>query len=203
MRFNINLASQPYEDSRQFWVYWGAALGLLALVTAALVYFAVIGFMEGASDRHQISQLRAEVDRLDQEKLQAQAMLNRPDNRIVRDRSRFLNQLFEQKSLSWTLIFEQLEEVMPAHLHVISIQPGFTEENDLQLKLVVGGDTREQADDLVRKMEKSRHFRPGSTHIVAEKFSAAGNGKKDRVEFDIEALYVPAAPSPASHGGSD
>jgi type IV pilus assembly protein PilN len=129
------------------------------------------------------------------------AMLNRSDNRIVRDRSRFLNQLFEQKSLSWTLIFEQLEEVMPAHLHVISIQPGVTEENNLELKLVVGGDTREQALDLVRKMENSKHFK--QTRIDAEKFSDTESGKKDRVEFDIDALYVPAAPGPASNGGSD
>jgi len=202
MRFNINLASQPYQDSRQFWIYWGASLGLLALITAALVYFAVIGFMAGASDRHEISQLRSEVDRLDQEKNQAQAMLNRPDNRIVRDRSRFLNQLFEQKALSWTLIFEQLEQVMPAHLHVISIQPGLTQENDMQLKLVVGGDTREQALDLVRKMENSRHFK--QTRIEAEKYSDKENdNKKDRVQFDIEALYVPPAPGSASNGGGD
>lgn len=201
MRFNINLASHPYEDSRQFWIYWGAGLSLLALITMALVYLAVIGYMAGASDRQQISQLRSQVDRLDQEKNQAMAMLNRSDNRIVRDRSRFLNQLFEQKSLSWTLIFEQLEEVMPAHLHVISIQPGVTEENNLELKLVVGGDTREQALDLVRKMENSKHFK--QTRIDAEKFSDTESGKKDRVEFDIDALYVPAAPGPASNGGSD
>jgi type IV pilus assembly protein PilN len=201
MRFNINLASHPYEDSRQFWIYWGAGLSLLALITMALVYLAVIGYMAGASDRQQISQLRSQVDRLDQEKNQAMAMLNRSDNRIVRDRSRFLNQLFEQKSLSWTLIFEQLEEVMPAHLHVISIHPGLTDENDMQLKLVVGGESREQALDLVRKMENSKHFK--QTRIDAEKYSDAESGKKDRVEFDIDALYVPTAPTSAGHGGSD
>ncbi|MBO0912667.1 MAG: hypothetical protein J2P13_12820, partial [Acidobacteria bacterium] len=201
MRFNINLASQPYEDSRQFWFYWSTGLGLAALITAALVYFAVIGFMEGASDRQEISRMKSEVARLDQEKNQAQAMLNRPDNRIVRDRSRFLNDLFEQKALSWTLIFEQLEEVMPAHLHVISIHPGNPDESNLQLKLVVGGDTREQALDLVRKMESSKHFK--QTRIEAEKFSDAESGKKDRVEFDINALYVPAAPDSATSGGSD
>jgi len=201
MRLNINLATQPYEDSRQFWIYWSAALGLVALLTLALVYFAAVGFMAGASDRRQMSELKSEIARLDQEKLQAQAMLNRPDNRIVRDRSRFLNQLFEQKALSWTLIFEQLEEVMPTHLHVISIHPGVTEENNLQLKLVVGGDTREQALDLVRKMENSKHFK--QTRIEAEKFSEAQSGRKDRVEFDINALYVPATPGRDSHGGSD
>ena len=54
MQLNINLASQPYEDSRQFWSYWGAGIGLLALMTALLLFLAVIGFIEGNRDRQQI-----------------------------------------------------------------------------------------------------------------------------------------------------
>jgi type IV pilus assembly protein PilN len=109
---------------------------------------------------------------------------------VVRDRSHFLNQLFERKAFSWTLAFEQLERVMPAHLHVISIHPGISEDNNLELKLVVGGETREQALDLVRKMENSKHFR--QTRIEAEKFETQENIHGDRVQFDIDALYVPS-----------
>ena len=29
MRLDINLASQPYEDARQFWMRWGTAVGAL------------------------------------------------------------------------------------------------------------------------------------------------------------------------------
>ncbi|HZR65919.1 MAG TPA: hypothetical protein VFA85_12270 [Terriglobales bacterium] len=204
MRLNINLASQPYQDSRQFWSYWGTGLGLLALATIILVFFAVTGFVEGSRDRKQIATLKAQLAEYDQEKNQAIAMLNEPQNREVRDRSHFLNELFERKSFSWTLAFEQLEEVMPAHLHVISIHPGLSEDNNLELKLVVGGETREQALDLVRKMENSKHFR--QTRIDAEKFEQQENNTTDRVQFDIDALYVPSAEPvagkpPANRGG--
>jgi type IV pilus assembly protein PilN len=200
MRFNINLASQPYEDSRQFWVYWGTGLALLGLTTILLVFLAVTGFIEGSQDRQQISKLKAELAAFDQEKSEAQAMLNRPENRAIRDQSRFLNDLFEQKAFSWTLVFEQLEQVMPAHLHVISIHPDVSEDNNLELKLVVGGETREQALDLVRKMESSRHFK--QTRIESEKYESEQNpGKSDRVEFDISALYVPVTGTPGSTGG--
>ena len=37
MRLDINLASQPYEDARQFWMRWGTALGAAALLTLALL----------------------------------------------------------------------------------------------------------------------------------------------------------------------
>ena len=201
MRLNINLASQPYEDSRQFWVYWGTGLGLLALATALLVFMAVNGFIEGSRDRQQMAKLKSELAEFDQEKNQAQAMLNQPQNREVRDRSRFLNELFERKAFSWTLAFQQLEQVMPAHLHVISIHPGISADNNLELRLVVGGETREQALDLVRKMESSKHFK--QTRIDSERFENPGNANSgnDRVQFDIDALYVPSTQTRSSNGG--
>jgi type IV pilus assembly protein PilN len=201
MQLNINLASQPYEDSRQFWTYWGTGIGLLALVTALLVFLAVNGFIEGSRDRQQMSKLKTQLAEYDRERNQAEAMLNQPQNRTVRDQSRFLNDLFARKAFSWTLAFEQLEQVMPAHLHVISIHPGMSADNNLELKLVVGGETREQALDLVRKMENSKHFK--QTRIDTERFETANNANNsnDRVQFDINALYVPADQIQDGKGG--
>jgi type IV pilus assembly protein PilN len=202
MRLNINLASQPYEDSQQFWTYWGTGLALLALTTALLVFLAVNGFIEGSRDRQQLAKLKTQLAEFDHERNQAEAMLNQPQNRIVRDRSRFLNDLFERKAFSWTLAFEQLEQVMPAHLHVISIHPGISADNNLELRLVVGGETREQALDLVRKMENSKHFK--QTRIDSEKFENPENGNNsntDRVQFDINAFYVPSTDNRISSGG--
>ena len=61
MQLNINLASQPYEDSRQFWTYWGTGIGLLSLVTALLVFLAVNGFIEGSRDRQQMAKLKTQL----------------------------------------------------------------------------------------------------------------------------------------------
>ena len=38
MRFQINLATQPYENVRRFLLAWGAALGAALLLTAARGY---------------------------------------------------------------------------------------------------------------------------------------------------------------------
>jgi type IV pilus assembly protein PilN len=200
MRLNINLASQPYEDVRQFWTYWGTGLGLLGLITIVLLYFAIAGFREASADRQQINKLQSQLAAFDHEKSQAVAMLNQPQNRMVRDRSKFLNDLFARKAFSWTLAFEQLEQVMPAHLHVISIHPGISPDNNLELKLVVGGESRDQALDLVRKMERSKHFK--QTRIDSEKFTEQQNGgNTDRVTFDIDALYVPSGGNAENSSG--
>jgi type IV pilus assembly protein PilN len=199
MRIDINLASQPYEDSRRFWTYWGTGLALLAIATALLVFLAVSGFVRAGRDREQIAKLKAEIAAYDQEKAQAEAILNQPKNRELRERSRFLNQLFERKAFSWTRVFENLEQVMPAHLHVISIHPGISSGNTIDIKLVVGGDSPEQALDLVRKMENSNHFK--ETRISSEKFVTDQPGSSDRVQFEIEAAYLPSVGANETSGG--
>jgi len=199
MRIDINLASQPYEDSRRFWVYWGTGLAVLMIVTAMLVFLAGSGFLNGRRDREQISNLQSKLDAFAQEKNHAEALLNQPQNRLVRDRSRFLNALFQRKAFSWTRVFEDLERVMPAHLHVVSIRPDLAADNNMEIKLVVGGDTREQALDLVHKMEGSKRFK--QTRIDVEKFATEEKANSDRVTFDIRALYISSTDQPGASGG--
>jgi Tfp pilus assembly protein PilN len=198
MRIDINLATRPYEDSRNFWTYWGTGLVFLALVTVLLGCVAVTGFLQASRERAKIAGLQAEIAAYDQEKSSAEAMLSLPQNRMVRDQSRFLNDMFQRKGFSWTKVFENLERVMPAHLHVVSIHPDMSKENNLEIKLVVAGESREQALDLVRKMEGSKCFK--QTQIESERSEIQPvNG--DRVRFDVSALYIPCAPGAEGSGG--
>jgi type IV pilus assembly protein PilN len=198
MRIDINLASRPYEDSRQFWTYWATGLGLLALVTALLIFMAATGYVRAGHDRQELDKLQSQIAAYDREKAEAEAVLNQPQNRELREQSQFLNQLFERKSFSWTRVFEDLEQVMPAHLHVISIHPESADNNNIEIKLVVGGDSQVQALDLVRKMEKSKHFK--QTRINRE-VQQEQSPNSDRVQFEIEAAYTPwDQPNQASGG---
>ena len=198
MRIDINLAAHPYEDARRFWTYWGTAVGLLALITLILGSMAIAGFVEATHERAKIADLQREIAAYDQEKARAEAMLNRPENRLVRDRSRFLNDLFQRKAFSWTQVFEDLERVMPAHLHVVSIHPDMSKDNDLEIKLVVAGESREQALNLVRKMEGSDRFR--HTQIDSDRAEVEPtNG--DAVLFDISAVYVSSGQAGPASGG--
>ena len=198
MRIDINLATQPYEDARRFWTYWGIGLALLGLITIFLGFMAITRFIDANRERKEIAQMQAVIARFDDEKARAEATLNQPQNRLTRDRSRFLNDLFARKAFSWTRLFEDLEGVMPAHLHVVSIRPDMKDGN-LEIKLLVGGETREQALDLVRKMEGSHRFK--QTEIEAEKTADEARGETDRVQFDISTFYVPVEETIAAAGG--
>ena len=189
MRVDINLASQPYEDARQFWLRWGGALVALGILTLSLLMMTVNGWIGARKDRQLIRRYEAQSAERDKEKADAQALLNLPQNSSTRDRSQFLNDLFQRKSFSWTKAFENLEQIMPPRLHVVSIHPELAPDNELEIKLIVAGDSREHALDLVSKMEASQHFH--ETYIEEEN-SSEGNGTAgDTVQFHITALYVP------------
>ncbi len=192
MRIDVNLASHPYEDARQFWMRWGTGLALLIILTAALLAETVMGFIFAQQDQRMIGQIRSEIARRDQERAKAEAFLNQPQNRVIRDRSQFLNGLIERKAFSWTQVFADLERVMPARLHVVSIHPDLTDEDQLQIKLTVAGESRDRALDLVRRMEESPRFR--QPEINSENAQVNSQTPGDNVEFTISALYVPAAP---------
>ncbi len=70
--------------------------------------------------------------------------LNQPQNREVADQSAFLNNLFARKALSWTRVFTEMEKLMPANIHVVSMKPEFNRENQLVLHVVVADHSARQ-----------------------------------------------------------
>ena len=188
MRVDINLATRPYEDAGPLWLRWGGALAVLGLFTLILIYSVLAGWAAARKDRSLIALREQQIAARDQERAKAEAILNLPENRSTRDRSQFLNDLFRRKAFSWTKVFEDLERVMPARLHLVSIHPAMTPDNELEIKLVVAGESQERALELVRKMESSQRFQQTQ---IQQWSTQPGQTPGDNVQFDISAVYVP------------
>ncbi|MGP0021493.1 MAG: hypothetical protein ACLPHP_23205 [Candidatus Sulfotelmatobacter sp.] len=197
MRLDINLASQPYEDAQQFWMRWGTAVGAVALLTLVLLTLDVTGWVNARRDRAAIAEKQAMIADRDQLRAEAERILNLPENRTTRDESQFLNQLIERKAFSWTRVLESLEKVMPPRVHLIGISPQLDEDNRLGLKMTVGGDSRDRAEELLRRMEDSKRF--AQTHVTAETSQQSTNGDNELI--DMEAVYIPE-PLPAPSASS-
>ena len=120
------------------------------------------------------------------ERAQAQAYLDMAANRSTRDQSQFLNGLIQRKAFSWTRVFEDLEQVMPPNLHVVSLRPELNEQNQMELEMKVAGDTRAAAVELVHRMEGSKHFQ-GAQLVQEGQGSEAGAG----VAASVVSIYVP------------
>jgi Tfp pilus assembly protein PilN len=189
MRLNINLASQKYEDARSFYARWGTALGLLLVVTIVLALLAWSNHSSSVQANRRIAELQTKIADLDRERSAAEATLNLAENHDVREQSMFWNERFSQRSFSWTQLFSDLEKVMPNRAYVVSVQPvPTTDKHTLKIKIVVDGETHDDANDLVKRMEASARFRQAA--IVRESMQAAKGGLPTW-QFDIEAQYLP------------
>jgi len=187
MRLDINLASQPYEDARQFWMRWGTAVVAVGLLTLILLTLDVTGWINARRDRAAMAEKRALIADRDRLRASAEEFLNRPENRSTRDTSQLLNELIERKAFSWTRVLENLEKVMPARVHVVAINPQLNEDNELGLKMTVAGDSRDRAIELARRMEESGRF--ADTNITGERSTQSTTG--DTEQMDIVATYIP------------
>ena len=83
-------------------------------------------------------------------------------------------------------MLENLEKVMPPRVHLESITPQLDEDNQLGLKMMVAGDSRDRALELARRMEASQRF--SHTEIITEHFLQSTNGDTEQVE--IAAIYI-------------
>lgn len=205
MRLKINLATQPYEDARHFLTQWLAVLGVLLLLAVVLSFAVITRWQQYHVMSGNIAREKQILADLENKQRQDVAILNKPENMDVRERSEYLNNLILRKEVSWTKIFTDLEKMMPAHLRVLAVQPK-VEEGQIMINMQLGGDSRDRAAELVRRMEKSTVFR--SAYITTEVDSQPGQGgpaQGDAMRFQLTAEYIPsqgttaaAAPSTAT-----
>jgi type IV pilus assembly protein PilN len=187
MRLDINLASQPYEDARQFWMRWGTAVFAVGVLTLFLLTLTITGWFNARRDHIAMAEKRALIADRDRKRAEAEQILNLPENRNTRDTSQFLNELIERKAFSWTRVLENLEKVMPPRVHLVSISPGLDDDNQLTLKMTVAGNSWDRALELARNMEDSRRF--AQTSITSVR--SLQNNTGDTQQFDMIAIYIP------------
>lgn len=188
MRSRINLASQPYEDAQRFYLQWGGLLLALAVITAVLIAVVVKSHRDSRDIAMKVAQERSQIAEIDRERAAAEAMLNRLENRDVRDRSRFLNALIVRKAFSWTQVFSDLERIVPPRVRIVSIHPEVNHSSQLEIHLEAIGDSREKANELLRHMEESPTFREAQLRVERP---SEGPGSSPGIDFTIVALYVP------------
>ena len=187
MRLNINLASRPYEDAKRFYMVWLPGVLALAVVTTLLLHLAYRHYADSRSVQQQLTEKRKEVDRLDKERSEAEATLNLPENSGTRDQAQFLNSLFARKAFSWTKVLADLETIMPSGVQVVSIKPAVNIDGQLEFNLTVATDRREDAIELVRRMESSPRF--VQSEMVSEKVRK--EAKEGKLSVEIVSQYLP------------
>lgn len=164
MKIPVNLSSQPFRRDRAVLVGSVAVGVMLVLLLGFLI---LLNFMQSgqvADTRHEIAQLQKQISALSAEQARLDAVLRKPENAEVLERSLFLNALLYRKGISWTRIFADLEKVVPYNVRIMTIRPTVNAQNQISLDMTVGTETPQPAIELLKSLETSPLFGAASLH---------------------------------------
>lgn len=201
MRLTVNLARRPAENLRRVRVVWGGALAVLGALFVALATTALVGWLSTRHIQAETDGLRAQIAPLEQAAVRERTPLHDPQVRQVLDRAQMFNQLIARKSISWTRLFERLEEILPPGVELVSLRP-MQRNGDNAVDLRLAGESLGPAIDFVRRLEASPDFT--QARIVGEneisRTGAAGMAPaaaQPRFQLEVTALYRPQnSPAP-------
>jgi type IV pilus assembly protein PilN len=164
MKIPINLASQPFRRDRAM---------LAASIAVSLMLVGTLGALISLvmADRVLLADVRSDVDGLNRqiraataEQERLDAVLRKPENAEVLERSVFLNALLYRKGISWTRIFADLEKTIPYNVKVLAIRPSVNSDNQVMLDMTVGADSPEPVIQLYKALEESPLFSSVMVH---------------------------------------
>jgi type IV pilus assembly protein PilN len=201
MRITLNLATRPFIDLGPAIKRLRIAMGICAGVSLLLLLALHEVHEKAEAARAREHSLDGSIARIQNERQGYTAMMQQPDNAELVSQVEMLNQLFAQKSFSWTLAMENLETVLPAGVQVTQIQPVRSKTGQVTLQLRVLG-PRDLSVNLVRNLEHSKRFL--NPRIAGESAESSGVGgpnqrmepvsASNRFEFDLLTEYNPPTP---------
>lgn len=183
MHVRLNIATKPLESHRRFLV----GSSLLALLGA--VIFLSLGW-------HVYSTLRAQkalrvkeeqnnqrATRLEQRRNELDTFFKRPENALLKERAGFVNGIIDERSFDWTQMFMDLERIVPAGVHVVTIAPQL-EKGHMFVRLTVNATSDESKLKFLRAMENS----PAFSNV--ELLSVRGSQNNGELALELNAIYV-------------
>lgn len=214
MRFTINLARAPRENRRRAWVLWGGSCALAAVALVVLAVVSIRGWRAAASIRAETNRVEARTAPLRQQRAALVAALSQPSAHAAVQRAQFLNQLIDQKAVSWTRLFERLEALLPAQVQLLSIRPA-QQKGGTALQMIVAAPSVAAALPFLQHLEEAPDFASPQLGMVSAHQNPNGaDGSEPApsgVRLSIVAGYnprlgpadlpsAPAAPAASSRG---
>ena len=191
-----NLARRPFVDSRP--ANAAAALLLLAAVVLTVVSVRTVhAYLEGSrKSREEIASLRAEIDRLEASRREAEQKLARFDLAGMRAGAEEANALARLRAFSWSRFLTRLEKALPNDVRVGSIGLSKDTETGANRANAPGADSFEVSLSLVSRDPDGlpkllRAFYASPWFDAPTPVSEAGGekGSVDGREISITVLY--------------
>jgi Tfp pilus assembly protein PilN len=122
-RLDINLARRPFTNETLIFILVGSlAAGALGLTAWNVYQFVSTGSQVAAlADRRQA--LQEERRDAEREQRRLASSMERARSELLNSRAAFANTIIQAQTFSWTRLFNELEQVMPLGIRLLTIRP--------------------------------------------------------------------------------
>ncbi len=187
MKVRLNLATTPLVTHRRFLVGSGLTAFIAGVVFVGLGWHVYATRKANAELRVRTEKTRHEMAALEAQRRDLERYFGQKDIANLHDRAAFINSILDERSFNWTLMFMDLEHILPPGVRVISIEPKQT-AGHVEVKFSVGAASDEAELKFLHALEESKQF--AEIRVLGEhEPKAIGNLSSDQKVVDLTAVY--------------
>jgi Tfp pilus assembly protein PilN len=187
MKVRLNLATKALETHRRFLAGAGLTAFFAGVVFLGLGWHVYSARKANAEVRLRTDKTRREMAALEAQRTELDAYFHRKDVADLHDRAAFINSILDARSFNWTLMFMDLERILPGGVRVISIAPAQA-GGHVTLKLTVGAANDEAELKFEHALEESKEFTEVQILHVSSPASSASQSPDQRV-VELTTVY--------------
>jgi len=152
-----NLATRPFYNERAA----HAAIALAAAVMLAITVLNVIQILSLSRHNTELSSRigadDAEAERLTAEAARIRRTVDKDELQLVVGAAQEANVLIDQRTFSWTQLFNEIESTLPPDVMLSSVRPA-VKEGETHVTMGVLGRRAEDIDEFIEKLEATGAF---------------------------------------------
>ena len=187
MKIRLNLATKALQTHRRFLAGAGVTAAIAGITFVALSLHVYSARKVDAERRIRVEKNRREMAQLEAQRSTLDAYFHQKDIANLHDRATFINGILDARSFNWTLMFMDLERILPGGVRVISIEPKQVGTH-VEVKLTVGATNDEAELKFVRALEDSKEFTEVQIQNVHHAGSL-GNSSGDQEVIQLTTVY--------------
>jgi type IV pilus assembly protein PilN len=187
MKVRLNVATKALETHRRFLAGAGLTAVVAGLAFLGLGWHVYTARKVDAEQRARTQSMRQEMSRLEAQRKDLERYFSQKEIAELHDRAAFINAILDARSFNWTLMFMDLERILPGGVRVISIEPKQV-GGHVEVKLTVGAISDEAELKFEHALEESKEFTEVQIQHVTSP-SSIGNTSGDQKVVQLTTVY--------------